>query len=346
MDAFRIRLAAGKREIGPCAVRVGRGGIDVKFDEKIASLMEKFTPKQLLMMAGAAGLLTFVVLYFGLSALMWSGDKTQPAQAPPVKKVKVVQAKTDIKARAEVKESMLQVVEIPEELLPSGAITDTKGIVGRPTRVAVMAGDVLTERKLYRSIKESGFTGMIPADRRAMSIAVTDVTGVSGFMKPGDYVDVMFVTEKMDNTRISGEVILQNVLLLGINSMADSADNQGQQGQQGKEGDGKDKDQKQASAGKPATATLAVRPEEELRLAVAAKAGQLYLALRPDKPQNMYMLDTEYSFNKGRAAQAPATPAPAPTYAPPAAQPAPSAGSSDSGGGMEIIRGTEASRGR
>ena len=312
------------------------GGIAVKFDEKISSLMEGFTPKQLLIMAGVAGLLTFVLLYWGLSHLIGSGEKQEQPQQPVVQMVKVVQAKTDIKAREQLKDSMLQVVEVPASMIPSGALTEIQGLAGRPTRVAILAGDILTERKLYRDIKDSGFTGIIPADRRAMSIAVSDVTGVSGFMKPGDYVDVMFITEKMDSTKISGEVILQNVLLLGVNNTAERADGQGKEAS-----DSKGKNDA-ASGGKVTTATLAVRPEEELRLAVASHAGQLYLALRPYKPANKFMLDTEYSFFKGRASSpAPAAPASsAPRSAPPAVS------SSDPGSQMEIIRGTQASRGK
>ena len=314
----------------------------VKFDEKVSSLMEGFTPKQLLMMAGVAGLLTFAVLYWGLSHLIGNDEKKEQPPQQPMQMVKVVQAKTDIKAREQLKESMLQVVEMPASVLPAGALTEIQGLAGRPTRVAILAGDILTEKKLYQDIKDSGFTGVIPPDRRAMSIAVTDVTGVSGFLKPGDYVDVMFITEKMDNSKISGEVILQNVLLLGVNNSAERTD--GQQ-QEAKSGDVKGKLDNALSGEKPMTATLAVRPEEELRLAVAARAGQLYLALRPYKPANMYMLDTEYSFNKGRAT---------PT-APPAAAPMPSAAqgapasfgdASDPGSQMEIIRGTNASRGK
>ncbi len=315
------------------------GGIAVKFDEKISSLMEGFTPKQLLMMAGVAGILTFVLLYWGLSHLIGSGEKQEQPQQPVVQMVKVVQAKTDIKAREQLKDSMLQVVEVPESMLPAGALTEIQGLAGRPTRVAIMAGDILTERKLYRDIKDSGFTGIIPADRRAMSIAVSDVTGVSGFMKPGDYVDVMFITEKMDSTKISGEVILQNVLLLGVNSTAERTE--GNQDTKSNELQGKTD---AAFGGKPMTATLAVRPEEELRLAVAAQAGQLYLALRPYKPTNKFMLDTEYSFFKGRATSAPSSP-PAPST-PQASNPAPPISSSDPGSQMEIIRGTKASRGK
>ena len=316
-----------------------QGGIAVKFDEKISSLMEGFTPKQLLMMAGVAGLLTFVLLYWGLSHLIGSGEKQDQPEQPVVQMVKVVQAKTDIKAREQLKDNMLQVVEVPASMLPAGALTEISGLAGRPTRVAIMAGDFLTERKLYQDIKDSGFTGIIPPDRRAMSIAVTDVTGVSGFMNPGDYVDVMFITEKMDNTKISGEVILQNVLLLGVNSTAERTEEK----QEKKNGELQGKSDA-AFGGKPMTATLAVRPEEELRLAVAAQAGQLYLALRPYKPTNKFMLDTEYSFFKGRATTTPTAP-PAPSMQQ-ASRPAPSADSSDPGSQMEIIRGTNASRGK
>lgn len=313
----------------------------VKFGEKMSSLMEGFTPKQLLMMAGVAGLLTFAVLYWGLSRLVGSEEKQEQTQQPTMQMVKVVQAKADIKAREQIRESMLQLVEVPSSMAPAGALTEIQGLAGRPTRVAVMAGDILTEKKLYQSVKDSGFTGVIPPDRRAMSVAVTDVTGVSGFLKPGDYVDVMFITERMDNTRITGEVILQNVLLLGVNSMSERAeDPRGE----AKEGDAKVKvDANKALGGSPMTATLAIRPEEELRLAVAARAGQIYLALRPYKPANMYMLDTEYSFFKGRAATQPSPTAASASQAPVSV---PSGGTSDPGGQMEIIRGTQASRGK
>ncbi len=309
----------------------------MKFDEKISSLMEGFTPKQLLMMAGAAGLLTFLLLYWGLSSLIGKDEKKEQAQ-PVVEMVKVVQAKTDIKERVQLKESMLQLAEVPSNMLPAGALTEISGLAGRPTRVAILAGDIVTERKLFKDIKDSGFTGIIPADRRAMSIAVTDVTGVSGFMKPGDYVDIMLITEKMDNTKIAGEVILQNVLLLGVNTISERSEVK----QETKENEVQSKTNS-AFGAKPMTATLAVRPEEELRLAVAAQAGQLYLALRPYKPSNMYMLETEYSFFKGRAAQRPPAATPSTPQTP---NPAPSVSSSDPGSQMEIIRGTKASRGK
>ncbi len=311
----------------------------MKLGEKMSSLMEGLTSKQLLMMAGAAGLLTFVVLYIGLSRLTSSKEEPVQQQPAPVAMTKIVQAKTDIKAREQIRESMLQLVEVPSSMVPEGALTEIKGLAGRPVRVAVLAGDILTDRKIYKDIKQSGFTGIIPSDRRAVSIAINDVTGVSGFMRPGDFVDVMLISEKADNSRITGEIIMQNVMLLGIN---DASDRPNDEDKNSSKNSGQDKKGSEGSVGKPVTATLAVRPEEELRLAVAAQAGQLYLALRPYKPTNMYVLDTEYFFFKGRGTQATAPAPSAPQQMPPAA----SSGTSDPGGQMEIIRGTKATRGR
>ncbi len=312
----------------------------MKLGEKISSLMEGLTPKQLLMMAGAAGILTFFVLYFGLSHLLGKKEESPVNQPAPVTMTKVVQAKSDIKEREQIRESMLQLVEVPSSMVPAGAHTDIKELIGRPVRVAVMAGDILTDRKVYRDVKQMGFTGIIPSDRRAISISVNDVTGVSGFMRPGDFVDVMLISEKADNSKISGEIIMQNIMLLAINNAAERAEDK-----DSKNSGGKDKKEEVSSVGKPVTATLAVRPEEELRLAVAAKAGQIYLALRPYRPSNMYVLDTEYFFFKGRPTQPSAPTAPRPSSASPQAMPA-SAGSDDPGSQMEIIRGTKATRGR
>ena len=309
-----------------------------KVGEKLTSAMEGLTPRQLLMLAGGAGILAFLLFYLCLSGM--SKDNAPP-EAPKTHMVKVVQAKSDIPARTQLRESMLQVAEIPSNLAPEGIATDIGSLVGKPTRVAIMSGDVITNRKLFASIKDAGFTGTIPADRRAVTVGVDDVTGVAGLAKAGDFVDVMLISEKLENNRIKGEIILQNVLLLGINQTTERHDVPSNA-----QGDDKAKGQKQnAPEVKPATATLAVRPEEELRLAVAVQAGRIYLALRPYKPSNMYVLDTDYSLSKGQNR----TPQSAIPQTPPQTRPAPSVGPAapaDAGAQMEIIRGTKASRGQ
>jgi pilus assembly protein CpaB len=104
---------------------------------------------------------------------------------------------------------------------------------------------------------------------RAASIGIDPVSGISGFVSPGDYVDVV-LTQELDQAgknitgtalkkRLFSETILQNLRILAIKQTVDT------------------------SSGQPVaarTATLEVNPEKAQILAVAAKMGKLSLSLR------------------------------------------------------------------
>ncbi|MBR3624263.1 MAG: Flp pilus assembly protein CpaB [Selenomonadaceae bacterium] len=325
----------------------------MKLIEKIAGFFENLTPRGLLGLSAAAGLLAFALVFIVLSN---SGGKSGGGAKETIPMVKVVTAKVDIAPRTEIREEMLKVVEIPQSASPDDAVKEISAIVGKPARVAIMSGDVLTPKKVFPDKKSAGFPGMVPEDCRAVTLAIDDVTGVSGFALPGDYVDVMLISDKLQNGKITGEVVMQNVLLLGINKDTDGTSSSASKD---------DKDKGAASAGpkavdKPATATLAVRPEEAVRLSVASQVGKLYLALRPFKPTNRYITDTTYdvTVDQGKAAQsAPQTSAPASSPAP--VQSAPTA--RNSGGAsskpaaktpkvdrgvdtVEVIRGTSSTK--
>ena len=108
-----------------------------------------------------------------------------------------------------------------------------------------------------------------------------------------------------------------------------------------------------------ATATLAVLPEDALKLITEAQEGTLYLALRPYKPRDKFTTDTRYiHYSTTKTAKSSgtrtATPAPAAPAAPatpaavrqavqqsiPVSTPAPKAPV----GGVEVIRGTTSTR--
>lgn len=337
----------------------------MNFIDKISGFFENMTPKGLLAMSLIAGLLAFFLVFMALSG---KNEEAQQVKSETTM-VKVVAAKTDIPVRTEIKEEMLRIVEIPQAVSPEGALKEMASIIGKPAKVAIMNGDIITGKKLFPDKKSAGFPGMIPEDCRAVSFAINDVTGVAGFALPGDYVDVMLISDKLQNGTVTGEVVMQNVLLLGINKVTDASSAADASNEKEK---GKDKDKEKAPADSaqpkpmdnPATATLAVRPEEAMRLSVASKVGTLYLALRPFKPTNRYILDTNYSitFDEGKAAAAQHNPQPAPApVSAPAPTPAPAANhnpapSGNNGGGksvsnidrgvekIEVIRGVQSTK--
>ena len=336
--------------------------------ERIREFLDKITYRQWVVAAGVVSILLGLMVYLAMS-----GDDEKAAEKPQTNLVQVVAAKQDIPERTVVREDMLKVVEVPSELVPEGAFHDVADAVDHPTSTAIQQGDIMTSRKVYVDIRMAGFTGIIPPDCRAVTIPINDVTGVSGFAHPGDYVDIMVITGTKENG-INGRIILQDVLLLGINRTADLSNTPTGDSSK-KDGDKKDDASAanigsintKASSDTMATATVALKPADALKLAAESQEGTLYLVLRPFKPRDMYTFDTDYagvpqgtgqSASSSSAPSAP-QPAPAPSYSAP--QPAPSnaggysapssSNSGDSASSMpvlgrtiEVIRGVTSTR--
>lgn len=305
--------------------------------ERIREFLDKITYRQWVVAAGVVSILLGLMVYFAMS-----GDDEKAAEKPQTNLVQVVAAKQDIPERTVVKEDMLKVVEVPSELVPEGAFRDVADAVDHPTSTAIQQGDIMTSRKVYVDIRMAGFTGIIPPDCRAVTIPINDVTGVSGFAHPGDYVDIMIISGTKENG-INGRIILQDVLLLGINRMADLPNTPTGDSSK-KDGDKKDDASAQnvgnintkASSDTMATATVALKPADALKLAAASQEGTLYLVLRPFKPRDMYTFDTDYAGvpqGNGQQTAAPSAPQSAPAPAPSAPQSAPSAPSYSGGSG-------------
>jgi pilus assembly protein CpaB len=268
-------------------------------NDKIMDKLGKLSQKQLTMIAVGMGVLAMVLVGLAVSMSSDSEDDGKTASEPKIQMARVVVAKQDIAQRSMIQETMLEVTEVPATTLPPDAVTDVSAVAGKPALVPIMHGDIITNKKFLSDPKMAGFVGLIPEDCRAISVGIDDITGVAGFAKPGDYVDVMIV-RKDANEGASGEIFMQNVMLLAINKSASpqtvSSDSKGKK-EEKKEDKKEDPNSGQVTAGDPpVTATLAMRAEDALRLAVATQQGTVYLVLRPYHPQESFVLDTEFSI--------------------------------------------------
>jgi pilus assembly protein CpaB len=277
--------------------------------------MERFTPRQLLLLCCAIALVVFLLIYFTLTRLTAEKPKPVEVKPPQPTTTTIVLAQKDIAPREIVRGNMLTLKEVPINTVPAGAVHRTTDIIGRPTKVGIVEGEVITTYKLYASVQDAGLSGRIPSNCRAVTVGISDVTGVAGFAQPGDYVDVMLVSGNVEPHKVVSEMILQNVLLLAINKSVDNTST-APPPQQKDAGKGKQGNQNQAAAGgsnnvkatgTPVTATLALLPEDSLKLAAKAQLGQIYLALRPFRPVVPNSEETYYSVTKasGRLQTAP-----------------------------------------
>lgn len=160
---------------------------------------------------------------------------------------------------------------VPPERVPTGAILETPdskiGLPGSLVRKFIDTGSPITLQDILRPRDRGFLASVLAPDSRAISIKVDEESGVSGLIRPGDYVDVVLtqVFEKADPTRRAlSETALRNVRVIAID----------QEIVQGGPAIS-------LKAGKPAqTVSLELTPEQVQKITVAKHLGTLSLAVR------------------------------------------------------------------
>lgn len=187
---------------------------------------------------------------------------TVTVSAPPPPTTSVVVAARAIAAGDKVSLDALTVADWPEDLAPSGVFHAVEAIEQRerPHRAlhAIAAGEPILPSKLSGYSRRGTISGRLSPGKRAVSIRVDDVSGVAGFLLPGDRVDVLLTRETRERDVATG-VILQNIAVIGVDQMTDT------------------------SVDRPRlarTVTVEAKPAEAQKLALAMQVGSLSLALR------------------------------------------------------------------
>lgn len=254
--------------------------------QRILNRLNDLRPKQLLMLAGITAILMFMVIYIGINLASNTKEiivQTEPEKKEVIQKTPVVVAKVNIPARTRIQDSMLQIKEMPVEMVPEGAITNFDDVKDVQIKVSIFAGDILTIHKVFNAKGEEGFVGEIPADCRAVSINVSEVTSVAGFAKPGDKVDLLLVEK--DKYSVTTNLILQNVPLLSVNQDMAGSNNIDDIGNT------------TSAITNPTIATFALPPQDVLKLISASKLGEIYMMLRPSNPRANYVPEMEYTID-------------------------------------------------
>ena len=262
--------------------------------QKIINKLNDLRPRQLLILAFGAAVIMFIILYTSMNFLVKKEEVVIEKTKYSTESTSVVVAKMNIPPRTRIQENMLQLKEIPVELVPEGAIKSFSDVKDVQVKVSIFAGDILTIQKVFTKTDAESFAGSIPPECRAVSISVNDVTGVAGFAKPGDFVDLL-LSEKSPYSATT-TVLLQNVLLLSIN--------------QDMTGSGTVGDSSSSAISNPTIATFALNPEDTLRLVSATKIGEIYISLRPTEPRNRYVPEIQVELQSVNA------PEPEPVYEP------------------------------
>lgn len=170
----------------------------------------------------------------------------------------VIVASRDLTFGESLESGDMKVAMFPRGSVAKGSYPVKDSLLGQVTKVFLMENEPILDSKL--SSKGGGLSLLIEPAKRASSIEVDKVSGVSGFVLPGDRVDVIVTVKRPGATSDAiAKTILQNVEVLAAGEKTEEKGNKVITVQ---------------------SVTLLVDPEGAQALALASSEGKLHLALR------------------------------------------------------------------
>jgi pilus assembly protein CpaB len=218
--------------------------------------MGKYRSVMLLTAAIVVALITSLLIYGYLQRRGKSKEtviETQP----------VVVAVVDLSWGTTLASEMVKKVDFLKGSLVGGYFNDPSSVVGRVVIFPVKANEPIFESRLAPvNVKTGGVAAIITPKKRAVAVKVDKVIGVSGFIHPGNRVDVLITIATGKTFAPMTKTILENILVLAV-------------GPETKERKGSEEKSSPTDV-----ITLEVTPEEAERLALGATEGRIQLALR------------------------------------------------------------------
>ena len=156
------------------------------------------------------------------------------------------------------------------EYITSDVIPDAPTqMIGTVARFEIFSGEPIREAKLVRS--DQGYlSAVIEPGMRAVSVAVTSVSGAGGYIVPNDRVDIVRTTRQ--STGAGTQTILANIKVLAIGKRL---------GEAGASAGNPDPEDPQSQIfGDEEVATLELSPGQAETIIGAAAEGKLTLVLR------------------------------------------------------------------
>lgn len=194
----------------------------------------------------------------------WLNNQKTPKEvmkAKPTNTVPVVVAAVDLPWGTKLNKEMIKTVVFLKESLPNAYFSEPKSLEGRVSIVPLKQNEPITEFRLApETVTAGGVSAIVKPGKRAIAVKGDKVIGISGFINPGNRVDVFVTMTNPGNKLEVTKIVLQNVQVLATGTEV-----------------------KKNDKGEPAPVdvyTLEVSPEEGEKLALAASEGKLQFALR------------------------------------------------------------------
>jgi len=175
----------------------------------------------------------------------------------------VVVAREPIPARTPIKRDALAYRELPAAYVHPDAYRKIEDVIGKAATSAIIPGEqVLKSRTAMIGEASEDLALALNPGERAVSVAINEVSGVSGLLKTGDRVDVAvtFDLETGGETASYTSTVIQNVRVLAAKRTSASGE--------------------QREGSRSQTVVLAVTPTQAQHLVLGSERGTIRILLR------------------------------------------------------------------
>lgn len=172
----------------------------------------------------------------------------------------VVIAAKPLEVGVTIKPGDVRTAKVTAELFPKGSFSKIEEVLDRPVSNRILMDEPVLEGRLAAKGSGLGLAPIIPVGMRAVSVRVSDVAGVAGFVLPGLRVDVLVTGRPLGSEGSVTTTCLQNILVLSA-------------------GKNFEPDARGQAISTP-TVTLLVNPEQAEVITLAGNEGRIQLVLR------------------------------------------------------------------
>ncbi|MFQ5621805.1 MAG: Flp pilus assembly protein CpaB [Paracoccaceae bacterium] len=189
--------------------------------------------------------------------------ETRRNAAPNIEVAQVIVAARDLQYGQPLVKDDIRKIDWPANSVPKGTFTKVKDLIGKgddaPRYVLrrMQKDEPILEAKVTEFGQDAGLRSVLGRGKRAFTIQVDVLTGVSGFIRPGDRVDVFW--SGTDGEKRFTKLLQEDMKIIAVDQIVD---------------------EDRVSPTIARTVTVEVSPQIVAELAQAQSSGRLSLSLR------------------------------------------------------------------
>src|SRR4051812_20608156 len=161
----------------------------------------------------------FLAMVLGLVAAFMVKNaiahRTSPQQQA-TNLVTVVVAKQNVEPGHLIGKDDVVTSKLPADAAPGQIFADPNQLVGRVTTTPLLKGQAILETLLAPSGAGAGLQALVPPGMRAITLEVSEFSGVGGMLTPGSRVDVISIVRDQKSTEAIARTILQNIKIQAV----------------------------------------------------------------------------------------------------------------------------------